>query len=224
VNIFRRASNIYTFISVSFFGIGGIVLGFNGLINRCGIDNLYQTKGEIVSSGNKVIYVRDFKKFKNVYVIQVFDNRNDTITCYTYVEKDREKLDLIKFEKGAFITVWTDPESMRIEQVRYNNEIALKYEPPYWVYVFFLILGIAVTFVCIGALINQPKEIFKGKKIELQNSKKNKLNEIQVLKKELKPSTMETDEPFKGYSNCPACGFKLNANARACPDCGLNLC
>lgn len=147
------------------FGLLALYYGVHGLAIKSKTDSLYKVSGEIVYSGTKRIFSKLTNKRDNAFIIQVADNNYDTITCYTFVTVDIDKLKVLEGIKGDNITVWFNHEiDNLIEQVEYKNQLLVEYSGHRILYLFFVLLGGGYTLITLLYLIKYPEHLIKSKK------------------------------------------------------------
>lgn len=225
MGLLQRASYITALIRMLPFGLIALYFGVNGLINKRTADSLCKIEGEVVYAGIKKFYSEG--TYMDAFVIDVVDNRFDTISCHTYGNKYIEKLDAINVHLHDDIVLWVNPDiDNSIKQVVYEGYMLIKYRGNVFLYLFFLIIGGLYTFSTVWYIISHPEHLFKKEeKIEkpARVSTKEKRQEILVSQKQSPNPKIEKEIPFDHYDRCPACGYKLKKVDKECPDCGLNL-
>ncbi len=144
------------------FGVLALYYGIQGLVYKTSTDSLYKIHGEVIYAGTKTIQSKRTSTYKDAFVIEVSDNRYDTIECYTFVTVDRKALQVLEGVKGGEIMIWVDPESDNlIEQVKYNGRLIIEFNGAYYVYLFFVTIGIVYTVITLIYLISYPEHLFK---------------------------------------------------------------
>lgn len=163
MGLLNNATYLTALLRLLPFGLAALFYGGNGLINNRTADSLLRVDGEIVFSGVKKIYSES--SLLEGFVIEVVDNKNDTIYCHTFGFTYIEKLMFLTGKKNDNISIWVDPEiNNTILQVSFNNQLIIKYGGRIYLYLFFLILGGIYTFITVGYLIKHPEHLFKKKK------------------------------------------------------------
>lgn len=219
----KKASYVTALTRMLPFGLIALYFGVNGLINKRTVDSLYKIEGKVVYAGIKKFYSEG--TYMDAFVIDIVDNRFDTISCHTYGGKYIEKLDASNVLLHDDIILWVNPDiDNSIKQVVYKGNMLIKYRGSIFLHLFFLILGGVYTFSTVWYLISHPEHLFKKEeKIEepARVSTKEKRQEMLAPQKHI--PKIDKEIPFDHYEHCPACGHKLKKIDKTCPDCGLNL-
>ena len=222
MGLLNKATYLTALLRLLPFGLAALLYGGNGLINNRSADSLLQVDGKIVFSGVKKIYSEG--SLLDAFVFQIEDSMNDTTSCFSFYKGYKEKLHFLVNKNGEHITIWVDNKNgNEIMQVKYQNQLIIKYDGRIYLYLFFLILGGIYTFITVGYLIKHPEHLFtkKGKREEGFVQTKNQ--KITDYSRERPKPGLNKEIPFGHYEHCPACGYKLKETDKECPDCGLNL-
>ena len=140
------------------FGIIAIAYSLYGLFNYTSIESLKKITGEPSYFGNKTIYSKVAKTMDDAFVI-TFKVDGDSVECNTFVNTDKEKLQILFSSKINYLQVWYDPKiGNLIKQVELNGKIVLPYDPPYIAYIILIAVGLVFTIIPLLYLIQNPEE------------------------------------------------------------------
>jgi hypothetical protein len=136
MSFLKKASYVTALTRMLPFGLIALYFGVNGLINKRTADSLCKIEGEVVYAGIKKFYSEG--TYMDAFVIDVVDNRFDTISCHTYGIKHWDKLTVIEDHTHENITLWVEPEiDNLIVQVQFGGKIIIKYSSDTFLYLFF---------------------------------------------------------------------------------------
>ncbi|MFA8435135.1 MAG: hypothetical protein ACEPOZ_11515 [Marinifilaceae bacterium] len=144
------------------FGIACLIVGVGQFKDiPKSINELDKSEGIIESFGIKDIYDAEIETDLNVFFIKL---KNDEY--YTELGRNIEILKThmpVKLKKTSKVTIWHKKNEKYIEQLLIDNELLIKYVPPYWIAHFFFWLGLVTTISGIVYVVKHPEDL-TGKK------------------------------------------------------------
>jgi len=147
--ISEKYTYIWTILSGIPFGIGMLVGAYTTF------NSISKNSGQIIEYGNKDVYHKGINATISVYEIKL-----NTGIYHADIGKRIKLLEQYipnAFETKKNVTIWTEKNSLSIEQLAIDNQIILIYRPPYWKVWTFLFLGMLFSGMGIIYLIKYFK-------------------------------------------------------------------
>ncbi|MCB2195013.1 MAG: hypothetical protein KQH79_04095 [Bacteroidetes bacterium] len=158
MNTFKKSGYLRALFIGLPFGIYALYVGlsdFKDIPQKT--DNLVKVSGIIVSHGTKEYYDSAVDVHREVYYFEL----DNGLEYYSELEKHKEFLNNINKDWiNSGIEVWIKNQSLYIKQLKIDNKLIIKYEPPYWVAWFFTILGVVFTGLSVIYLIKYSSDFF----------------------------------------------------------------
>ena len=155
-SIFKKSGYLRVLFVGLPFGIGSLIVGlpmFKSIPNSS--NELILHEGRVVDFGETKYYSEDIDFEHETFFIRISSNK-----FYTDRRKEREIIENTDYRIGDKIKIWTKPNNLYISQLKLNDQMIMKYKPPYWIAWSFTIFGAIFSVMCIYVLIADRSEFF----------------------------------------------------------------